>query len=124
MVKPRIASYQHKDSSAIVRYGDGSWLIISPNKDNEGAYRFRSARLYRGKGELVAMAANYGGDDNKFWSPDEITQQQLADYWDSAVEEAERFHEFCIKEDSWKIVTAGKSVREQLSRGELQSLGV
>ena len=132
MAKPEIASYEQHDTRVTVKYKDGSSLTISPHSSNGNIGEFGSSKLYR-KNSLVAMAVNYGGPDNRFWSPKGITQQEMAEYWNAAVDEANKLKqsydagEFGTQtwmdydRDFWDITTQGGFVRRLLQEGQLQA---
>ena len=134
MPKPEIVSCEQNDTVVTVRYNDGTSLNISPASKNGNIGEFRSVRLYRAT-HLIAMAANYGGTDNRFWSQEGITQQELAGYWNAAVEKANKLKkshddaEIDIQtwmdyyRDFWDITTQGGFVRRLLQEGQLKSFG-
>src|SRR3989344_8377417 len=134
MSKPEIVSYEQHDTRVTVRYNDGTSLTISPASKNGNIGEFKSVRLYRAT-RLIAMAANYGGTDNKFWSQKGITQQELAGYWNAAVEKANKLKKshddaeidiqtwMAYYRDFWDITTQGGFVRRLLQEGQLKSFG-
>ena len=134
MPNPKVDSYVQHDTRVTVSYKDGTSLLISPDSRNGEIGEFRSAMLYR-EGSRVAMAAVYGEKECRFFTDAGITQQQLAEYWNAAVDEADKMKKshdtgeidmqtwMDYHRDFWDITTQGGFIRKLLQEGQLKPFG-
>jgi len=133
MGKLQVTNYGERGEVAELKFPDGSDLILVPYRNWGNIEGFDSALLYQ-SGLLEALAIDRPSryarpEESGFWSRGKISQQQLAEYWNSAVQVGREVYDNHIngKIDEktwanqfwgfWRITSEGWITREALQEG-------
>jgi hypothetical protein len=131
-----ITTYEEIYPNARVEFKDNSSLVLVPFRKYGPCEGMDSVLLYQG-GTLEALAQErishyWKQEDTGFWSKGKITQQQLADYWNTTAKLGKKFYDDYgakkISEDDWRnkfwelwiISMEGWVTRDSLQKGILR----
>lgn len=133
MDKSDVLEYRVRGGIAEITFQYGFELRLVPYRNWGNIEGFDSAILYH-KGSLEALATERPSrysrpEESGFWSKGKITQQELAKYWNAAVQIAKQVYDDYsagkIDEDAWMrqfwsfwiIATSGWITRTALEEG-------
>ncbi len=135
VVKEDITEFLETTSgNARIRFNDGVELILTPYRNWENIEGLDNAALYKNnklEALVVVRPSRYAKEEESgFWSKGEVSQQQLAGYWNAAVEignqKRDEYFQDKIDENTWrdnfwgfnKIITEGWVARGVLEEGK------
>lgn len=134
MDKSQVTEYRERIGIAELKFVDGSYLLLVPYRNWGNIEGFDSALLYQ-SGTLEALATDRPSrysrpEESGFWSRGKISQQQLAEYWNTARAVGNQVYEDYqakkIDEETWRqqfcgfwiITSEGGITRQALEKGQ------